>query len=218
MFALAGTVLSVWSGLHWHASSGYGFSWSMVAWAAAMGFALSTLAMTVLGLRPAIDVHDTHLQVGRRKILWNEIRRVDQTGWSVPLAVQLTLASGQPYLILYPGDLETGASVLRQIRRYSRYALIDGIPYKQFWGEALAARTNAQAAQLPPPATVVAPTLPASGKPVSAGPAVSSDSAPKQLPPPRYPLLRPEDEEEVERLFQRLKTAGRLDRHSSDEE
>jgi hypothetical protein len=33
----------------------------------------------------------------------------------------------------------------------------------------------------------------------------------KQIPPPRYPLLRPEDEDEVERMFQRLKSVGRLD-------
>ena len=46
------------------------------------------------------------------------------------------------------------------------------------------------------------------------------------LPPPErqdfesihYPLLRPEDEAEVERLYQRLKAVGRLDsRNSSDE-
>ena len=35
-------------------------------------------------------------------------------------------------------------------------------------------------------------------------------------PPSRYPLLSPEDEAEVERLFQRLKTEGRLDQHASE--
>jgi hypothetical protein len=36
--------------------------------------------------------------------------------------------------------------------------------------------------------------------------------------PYRYPLLRPEDEAEVERLYQRLKTVGRLDSKSSTDE
>ncbi len=35
--------------------------------------------------------------------------------------------------------------------------------------------------------------------------------------PLRYPVLRSEDEEEVERLFQRLKSVGHLESKSSDE-
>jgi len=34
---------------------------------------------------------------------------------------------------------------------------------------------------------------------------------------PRYRILRPEDEAEVERLYQRLKTVGNLDQKTSDE-
>ncbi len=39
----------------------------------------------------------------------------------------------------------------------------------------------------------------------------------KKMAAPRYRLLRPEDEAEVERMFQRLKTVGNLDQKSSDE-
>ena len=40
----------------------------------------------------------------------------------------------------------------------------------------------------------------------------------REFPSAYYPLLRPEDEAEVERLYQRLKAVGRLDsRNSSDE-
>ena len=35
---------------------------------------------------------------------------------------------------------------------------------------------------------------------------------------PRYRVVRPEDEAEIERLFQRLKSAGRLDHQASSEE
>jgi len=78
--------------------------------------------------------------------------------------------------VVYAGETDSCGSLLRHLRRCSREALLEGIPYSQFWGETAAA---------------------------------------KQLPPPRYPLLRPEDEEEIERMFQRLKTVGRLD-HRAD--
>ena len=69
------------------------------------------------------------------------------------------------------------------MRRASRDALIDGVPYRQYWGEVLA------------PVVEAAQTL-----------------------PPRYRLLRPEDEAEVERLYQRLKTVGNLDQKNSADE
>ena len=64
----------------------------------------------------------------------------------------------------------------------TREALLDGIPYRQFWGE----------------------------------PATPADK--KQAAPARYPILRPADEDEVERMFQRLKAVGRLDSRNADEQ
>ena len=166
-FALAGGLLSAWTALHW-----------APAWIAAGMFALTALAVLVIALRPPIEIHETHLAVGRMAIPWNEVRRIDQTGWNAPLAVHVTLADQSRLLLVHPGDLDSSTSLLRHLRRYSREALLDGIPYRQFWGE-----------------------TPAS----------------KQLPPPRYPLLRAEDEDEVERMFQRLKSVGHIDQRSSDE-
>lgn len=167
IFALCGALLSGWTALRW-----------APAWIAAALFAASALAVLLLALRPAIEIRETHLLVGRQAIPWGEIRRIDQTGWSAPLAVHVTLADQSRIMLVHAGDLDSSTSLLRHLRRYSRDALLDGIPYRQFWGEA---------------------------------------PAPKQLPPPRYPLLRPEDEEEVERLFQRLKSVGRLDQRGSDD-
>jgi len=155
-------------------------SWTVVSWIAAAGFGLTAASIILLIARPSIEIHETHLQIGRREISWNEIQRLDQTGWTAPLAVQIILEAGERLLLIYPGDLDSSTSLLRHLRRYSRQALIEGIPYRQFWGEA--------------PTTAL-----------------------KQLPPPRYPVLRPEDEEEVERMFQRLKAAGRIDEHAPDE-
>jgi hypothetical protein len=169
LIAVGGAVLGGWTGLSW-----------APAWIAAGAFAVTALAILIVALRPAIEIFETHLSVGRKAVAWGDIRRLDQTGWNAPLAVYLTLADGHRFLILYPGDLDSSTSLLRHLRRYSREALLDGIPYRQFWGEAASER--------------------------------------KQLAPaPRYPLLRPEDEDEVEKMFQKLKSVGRIDGRGSDE-
>ncbi|HEY2018050.1 MAG TPA: hypothetical protein VGH38_31310, partial [Bryobacteraceae bacterium] len=103
--------------------------------------------------------------------------------------VRVTLFDDSRMLLVYPGDLDSCNSLLRHLRRLSRDALIDGIPYRQYWGEVLAPgneRPGNERKQGPPPA-------------------------------PRYRILRPEDEAEVERLYQRLKTVGNLDQKNSDE-
>lgn len=163
LFGVGGVVLSAWTGLRW-----------APGWIAAALFAVTSACIFVLALRPAIEIHDEHLRIGRSTIRWDEIRRLDRTGWNAPLAVHLTLADDRCLLLLYPGDFDSCGSLLRHLRRYSREALLDGIPYREFWGEVLPA-----------------------GR--------------KHLPPPKYRLLRPEDEDEVERMFQRLKSVGRLD-------
>jgi hypothetical protein len=113
-----------------------------------------------------------------------DIRRLDRTGWISPLIVRITLFDDSRLLLIFPGDLDSCNSLLRHLRRLSRDALIDGIPYRQYWGEVLA-------------------------------PAASER---KQVTQPRYRILRPEDEAEVERLYQRLKTVGNLDQKNSTDE
>ena len=134
----------------------------------------------LLTLRPAIEIHETHLAIGRRVMPWSEIRRIDQTGWKAPLAVHLTLADQQRILLLYPGDLDSSTSLLRHLRRYSTLALLDGVPYRQFWGEPAPAKHEF-------------------------------------IKPAKYPLMRPEDQEEIERMFQRLTSVGRLDGRGADD-
>jgi hypothetical protein len=187
VIALAGVALSAWSGVRWPA-----------VWLAAGGFGVSALAVLALVLRPVVEIHETHLKLGRRTIAWRDIRRLDRTGWNVPLVLRLTLTgkTGPERLtIVYPGDLDGCRSLLRHLRRYSREALLDGVPYPKFWGE-IAAQTR----QLPPGQ--------GSHLPMGQGPL-------GQIPPARYPLLRPDDEEEVERMFQRLKAEGTLEQRGS---
>ncbi len=143
----------------------------------------SSAAVLFLASRPALELREESLGIGSRTIPWNQIRRLDRTGWISPLVVHVTLADSSRILLFYPGDLDSSNSLLRGLRRASREALIDGVPYRQFWNEPAA------------PATEPAP-----------------------LPSPKYQLLLPEDEADVERMFQRLKTVGHLDPKKTSEE
>jgi len=146
-------------------------------------FLASSGFLVFLALRPVVEVRESYLVIGKHAIPWNTIRRVDHTGWFSPLVVRLTLEDASRVVLIYPGDLDSTRGLLRQLRRRSNEALIDGRPYREFWRG----------------------TLPAE---------------PEQsiLPSPRYRLLRPEDEAEIERLYHQLKTVGRLDQNNSPDE
>ena len=159
-----------------------GFQWAF-AFIPAVLSVISSVLLLIMAFRPALEIHEDHLAMGKRRILWMDIRRLDRTGWISPLIVRMTLFDDSRLLLIYPGDLDCCNSLLRNLRRLSRDALIDGVPYRQYWGEAL-----------------------------NPGP----DR--RQLPPPRYHLLRPDDEAEVEKLYQRLKTVGHLDQKKTTDE
>jgi len=157
--------------------------WPLIAIASALFF-LSAGFVLWLALRPALEIHESHLKIGSRIVPWNAIRRVDRTGWVSPLALNLIMADGERVLVIYPGSLEAATRLLQQVRRMAREALIDGMPHRQFWGE----------------------------------PAAPSSVERTTLTSPKYQLLNKEDEEEVERLFQLLKTVGHIDPKANSDE
>ncbi len=178
LVALGAAAASAWVWPNW------GPAWLL----SAILLALTATVTLLLALRPTIEIHGTHLRVGKRVIFWNEIQRLDRISvmnrepWMAPLLLRVSITGPQglgseELMLFHTGDTDACVSLLRHIYRYSRSALLDGVSYSQFWGEQS-------------PATV-------------------------QLELPRPRLLLPEDEEEVERLFQKLKVAGRLD--GSDE-
>lgn len=158
----------MWVALRWP------FAWVAVALAL-----VSAGAVFLVAFGPRIEIYESHLKIGNRTIPWAHIRRLDRIS-SVPLMVRVTLADKRRVLVVHAGDAGSSRSLLRHVRRYAREALIDGVPYKQFWG----------------------------GAPGTQGER-------KQLTPPQYPLLMPEDEAEIERLFQKLKAEGHLDQKGS---
>ena len=42
-------------------------------------FFLTAAMLLILAFRPAIKVYDTHLEIGKRIIPWQDVRRVDRT-------------------------------------------------------------------------------------------------------------------------------------------
>jgi hypothetical protein len=158
-----------------------GLSWTP-AFCPALLFFITAATLLALAFRPVIKVYDAHLEIGKRIIPWQDVRRVDRTGWISPLVVKLTLYDEETLVLVYPGEVDWCKHLLRTLRQMATGAVIDNVPYRQYWGEMLGA----------------------------------GDA--KQITPPRYRVLRPEDEEEVERLYFLLKTVGHIDpRNSGDE-
>ncbi len=166
--ALAIAAFSGWVALTWP-----------YAWIAAGLAAASAILFILMFLAPAIEIHESHVKIGQRSIGWAQIRRLDRISL-VPLLVRMTLADKKLVSLFYAGEADSANKLLRQLRRYSREAVIDGVPYKKFWGESL------------PP-----------------------DPQGKQPIPPPCRLFLPEDEEEIERMFQRLKAGRHLDQTGS---
>ena len=159
-----------------------GWRYAHMAFLAAALFLATGALLFSMAFRPAIEIHEGYLTIGRRIIPWMDIRRLDRTGWVSPLVARITLFDDSRFLLIYPGSLDACNSLLRHLRRLCRDALIDGVPYRQYWGE------------------------------------ITPGGERKMAPPPRYRILRPEDEAEVERLYQRLKTVGNLDQKNSADE
>ncbi len=182
-----------------------GLRWTP-SWIASALFAVSGVVVGVLALRPVIEIHPAYLAIGKVTIPWLEIQGVDQTGWNSPLALFLTLRGHHRILVFYAGDKESCGSLLRHIQRLSHAALLDGVPHREFWGEPPV--ESAQRASDSSPAGGEADSSRETGKLLQA---VRRDA------PARYPLLCPEDEEEVERMFRLLKSVGHLESRDSEE-
>ncbi len=118
-FALA--ALSGWLGMEWTPSL-----------IPCVLSALSGAVLLYMAYRPAVELHPHHVSIGSRTIHWLDIRRVDRTGWVSPLIVRLTLFDDSRVLLIYPGNLDSCQALLRHLRRASRDALIDGVPYRQY--------------------------------------------------------------------------------------
>ena len=155
-----------------------------VGWIAASILFAVTGALTLgLAMRPTIDVYEAYVQIGARKIPWGDIRGVARVSVlnSEPWAAPLLLR-----LVTASGE---ELLVLHSGDVDSCVSLL-----RHFYRSSRAAQLDG----IPYNEFWGEPTTP------SPSPVPLAD-----LPRPR--LLLAEDEDEVERMFQRLKAGGRLD-------
>lgn len=173
------------------AASGYIAQMSLAAVVPGVLLLASSACLFYLYSRPAIEIHATHLVVGLERYTWNQIRVLDHSGWLAPLVVKVGLQDKSSFRLIYPGDLDSATMLLRELRRNADSAMIDGVPHREYW------RTT----EVDVPEDAPTPRQRMTGG--------VTDK-------PKYPLLSPGEEDEVERLYQRLKTVGHLD--SKDEQ
>jgi hypothetical protein len=229
--------------LRWPAENAHaGFAGAI---AAVVAFGVLAIGFAALALRPAIEIHETHLLIrgvaGLRTIPWEQIRHVDQVSWrwqirwlkdEKVLAVILALDGGDRLLVVHAGGFDSGRSLLRHLRRCAREALLDGIPYRQFWGQGEPEHPQAERLRSEHPRSEQ--TRPEGALPESTNlergnsertPLRSRlgdaehDARHRGSPPAapfKYPLLLAEDEAEIEHMFECLKSAGRLDPQNRD--
>jgi hypothetical protein len=146
-----------------------------------------------LAARPPIRLGDTQFNVGERSVAWREVRQINRSrfnnaGFISPLILHLKLTNSRYKILVYPGDADRVERLLKMLRKNSHLATFDGVPYRDYWMWNDPTGEEDQRPALPPAST-----------------------------PPVH-LFSREDEEEIERLYQKLKTVGRLDSRSSSKD
>ncbi len=180
------------------------FSPATLAWAAVSGLFGVTMIFSVgMMLRPRIRVSEQGIQVGqKRKVAWEDVVSLETSRWTSPMMARLTLADESRVTILYPGDGLSCQHLLHLIGRNVRNATLDGIPYDEVWGGI---------------STDEEDQWDFSALNSVLGHRETEDGSLEMDDSDIESLLLPEDAEEVERLYQRLKKVGHLDQPSSDE-
>ena len=150
---------------------------------------LSGLALLYIYRRPVVEIHPTHLTIGDRRYSWTQIRQLDHSGWVAPLIVRLKMQDNTSMTLVYPGDLESANMLLRELRQHAHLAVIDGVVHRDYW------RREDETVLVAPP--------------------VRARKADQEKH--RYPLVSAGEEEEIEKLYQRLKTVGHLEQPRDDQ-
>ena len=158
--------------------------------------ASTAAAIFWLAARPPIRLGETQFNIGERTIAWREVREINRSrfnnsGFVSPLVLHLKLTNARYKFLIYPGEPERVERLLKSLRKNAQAATFDGVPYRDYWmwNDPLGEDER--------------PALP---------PANNAAAA-----PPVH-LFSREDEEEIERLYQKLKTVGRLDSRSSSKD
>ncbi len=195
----------------WYARTG----WSVLAVSAAFGsLSLRSPVFIALGIstgmaacvllwlssRPLIRVGETQFNIGERAIAWREVKEMNRVRIISPLILRIRLTNSRRKTLIYAGELSRVEQLVHLLRKNSHLATFDGVAYRDYWTWSSMAGMHGQksAAQVP------------SGH----------KSTPLLEQPVR--MLTREEEDEIERMYQKLKTVGsldsRIDPSNSDED
>jgi hypothetical protein len=121
-FGLA--AFSAWCAMSWHPAAVPAFL-----------FLVSGILVALLAFQAPVEISEKSLFLGKRRIDWRLIRRLDSTGWVSPMVIYLTLADGTRRRLIYPGDVESSQRLMRMMQQRAYLALIDGVPHSRIFGE-----------------------------------------------------------------------------------
>jgi hypothetical protein len=152
---------------------------------------LGGLFLLWLSARPAIHVGETQFNIGERAIAWREVKEVNRVRVLSPLVLRLKLTNSRKRVLIYPGEMSRVEQLVHLLRKHSHLATFDGVAYRDYWTWSSMAGLHG-----PKPAGALPP---------------GQKLLPKPLMEQPVRMLTAEEEDEIERMYQKLKTVGRLD-------
>jgi hypothetical protein len=197
----------------WYTRSGW-FTLACSAALAGLGFrspvflllglfcAIAALLLLWLSARPPIQVGDTQFNIGERAIAWREVKEVNRVRLLSPLILLIKLTNSRKRILIYPGDVSRVEQLVHLLRKNSHLATFDGVAYRDYWTWSSMAGLHGQ-------------------KQLGAAPAGQKQIQKSSLDQPMR-MLTLEEEDEIERMYQKLKAVGsldfRIDPSNSDED
>jgi len=160
------------------------------------------LVLLWLSSRPAIQVGVTQFNSGERAIAWREVKEVNRVRILSPLILRIKLTNSRRTTLIYPGEVSRVEQLVHLLRKNSHLATFDGVAYRDYWTWSSMAGLHGTK-QL--------------------GPAQSGQKLlPKSSLEQPVRMLTQEEEDEIERMYQKLKAVGsldfRIDPYNSDED
>jgi hypothetical protein len=161
-----------------------------------------------LSSRPPIQVGETQFNIGERAIAWREVKEVNRIRLLSPLILRIKLTNSRRRTLIYPGDVSRVEQLVHLLRKNSHLATFDGVAYRDYW--TWSSMAGLHGAKQLGPAQAAQKLLPKASTP-----------RPSHMDQP-VRMLTQDEEDEIERMYQKLKAVGsldfRLDPHNSDED
>jgi len=154
--------------------------------------ALSAVILLWLSSRPSIQVGETQFNIGERAIAWREVKEVNRIRIVSPLILRIKLTNSRKKTLIYPGEVGRIEQLIHLLRKNSHLATFDGVAYRDYW------TWSSMASGL-------------SGKKPAGTVPAGQRQAPKTVMDQPVRMMTSAEEDEIERMYQKLKAVGSLD-------